>query len=192
MLVRHMNTRIVLAAVVAGIALFVWESVAHMATPLGTAGFRELPNEAAVAQGLKTAIGGGGLFYFPAPKPGQPMTPPAGMPTGLLLFHGNGRGMITAQQLGFQLAIDILSMLLAGMILARMPGLGFGRKLLVALTIAVFPTLRSEGPMWIWYGFPKRYVAAQFAMNLIGFALAGGLLIAIADRRAAKAKTAAA
>ena len=50
------TTRIILAGVLGGIAMFIWTSIAHMVLPLGQAGVRELPNEAAVLAALQTNL----------------------------------------------------------------------------------------------------------------------------------------
>jgi hypothetical protein len=60
------TTRIILAGVLGGIAMFIWTSIAHMALPLGHAGIRELPNEQAVLAAMQTGIGDkNGLYFFP-------------------------------------------------------------------------------------------------------------------------------
>ena len=38
--------RILLAGLAGAVAMFIWTSIAHMATPLGTIGFSQIPNEA--------------------------------------------------------------------------------------------------------------------------------------------------
>ena len=48
--------RIFLAALLGGIAMFIWTSIAHMALPLGEAGIREIPNEAAVLSAMQSNI----------------------------------------------------------------------------------------------------------------------------------------
>ena len=45
--------RIVLGGILAGLALFLWESIAHMMLPLGEMGFKVMPNEPAFAAVLK-------------------------------------------------------------------------------------------------------------------------------------------
>ncbi len=49
--------RIFLAGLLGGIAMFIWTSIAHMALPLGEAGIREIPNEAAVLGAMQSNIG---------------------------------------------------------------------------------------------------------------------------------------
>ena len=48
--------RIFLAALLGAIAMFIWTSIAHMALPLGEAGIREIPNEAAVLSAMQSSI----------------------------------------------------------------------------------------------------------------------------------------
>ena len=58
--------RILLAAILGGIAMFIWTSIAHMALPLGEAGINEIPNESAVLSAMQSSIGDKtGLHIFP-------------------------------------------------------------------------------------------------------------------------------
>jgi hypothetical protein len=57
----------VLAAIVGGVVVFVWESIAHVALPLGEMGLSALPNEAPVLESLHASVPKPGLYFFPAP-----------------------------------------------------------------------------------------------------------------------------
>jgi len=58
--------KLVLAAVLAALAIFLWEFVAHMFTPLGEAGIDYLPKVETVSSSLQSAIGGkAGMYMFP-------------------------------------------------------------------------------------------------------------------------------
>ena len=58
--------RIFLAGLLGGIAMFIWTSIAHMALPLGEAGIREIPNEAAVLSAMQSNIAEKpGFIIFP-------------------------------------------------------------------------------------------------------------------------------
>ena len=67
---------------------------------------------------------------------------------------------------------DILSMILAGLVLSQAVSIK-GLRLRVGLVtmLACLPTLRTELPQWNWYGFPAAYTASQFTLHLVGFAL---------------------
>ena len=69
-----MFKKLLLAGVLGGLALFAWESIAHMALPLGEAGIRGFADhEAPMLAAMKEHIKEPGFYYFPAPedKPGQ-------------------------------------------------------------------------------------------------------------------------
>ena len=58
--------RLFLAALLGAVAMFIWTSIAHMALPLGEAGIREIPNEAAVLGAMESSIAKKrGLYVFP-------------------------------------------------------------------------------------------------------------------------------
>ena len=59
--------RIVIAALVGGLAMFIWGAVSHMATPLGEAGFKTMPaaSEPAVIGALGANVPDDGLYMFP-------------------------------------------------------------------------------------------------------------------------------
>jgi len=78
--------RVALAGVLAGLALFLWESVAHMMLPLGEMGFRAVPNDQAFAAFMKEQFRDAGLYIFRAMQ--QP--PPKGTPAGVLVVHPGG------------------------------------------------------------------------------------------------------
>lgn len=56
--------------------MFVWSSIAHMATPLGEIGISQVENDAALIGAMQGAIGDKhGLFFFPSF--GVPLDAPA-------------------------------------------------------------------------------------------------------------------
>ena len=97
-------TRIFLAGLLGGIAMFIWTSLAHMALPLGEAGVREIPNESGVLDSLETNIGKkSGFYYFPGlglgPNPTHEQKSEAMKqmneslarhPSGILVYHPPG------------------------------------------------------------------------------------------------------
>src|SRR3954463_11938069 len=75
---------VTIVGVLAGLAMFVWEAIAHTALPFGEMGFSSLPNEGAVRAALAAQLGGAnGLYIFPAMQMGDTPTPG---PWGLLLY----------------------------------------------------------------------------------------------------------
>ncbi|MBZ5725790.1 MAG: hypothetical protein LAP87_12420 [Acidobacteriia bacterium] len=186
-----MAKRVLLAGLLGGLILFVWEFVAHEALPLGEAGLKALPNEPAARAALKQAAPDTGLYIFPAPDLTPGMTRAQQQqamqvmldkirtgPVGILAIHPDGVPTPFAQQLATQFATDVVAMLLAAALLARAAASrGFGGRLLLVTLLGLLPSLRAGIPYWNWYGFPATYVAAQATVDVVGFFL-GGLVLA--------------
>jgi len=185
-----MTKRILLAGILGGLVLFVWEFVAHMMLPLGEAGMKGLTNETAVIAALKEQVKEDGLYFFPAGGWSSDMTADqkrqamekaqammANGPGGLLLIHPNGMVGMTGGQLGTQCAGDIASMLLAAFVVAQVGAAAFGSRFLIAMLLSLLPAFRSHIPLWNWYAFPGTYTAAQITIDVVGFA-AGGAIVA--------------
>ena len=165
--------RILIAGVLAGLAMFVWEAVAHMLLPFGEMGVSALPHEDAVRQALAAQLGGAdGLFFYPDMRPG---TEPSAGPWGLLLYHPN---------LSFSWSVmvwEALTEIVQGLALAFLIGLAaatdFGRRVAIALMVGVAAAFCTSPSYTIWYGFPANYTVGQMVVAL-GDYLFGGLVIA--------------
>jgi hypothetical protein len=179
-------------ALLAGIALFVWQSISHMAMGLGDAGMREIPNEPAVLAAMRQFMPEPGLYFFPGMGGPRARQEPAAVkewerkymagPSGLLVFHPrNETPAMSPARLLRQFSFGILAGLVAAFLLSR--ALGSLRSLparvgFVAL-LGVLPTCMVGLPYWNWYGFPARYMLASLADQVIGFAVMGLVLAAI-------------
>jgi len=54
------------AGLAGAVIMFIWTSIAHVATPLGQTGFSQIPNEAPVLSAMHDSIGDkAGLYFFP-------------------------------------------------------------------------------------------------------------------------------
>jgi hypothetical protein len=125
-----------LAAVLGGLAFFLWSSVAHLFTGLGETGIQEIPNEPAVVSSIKANLPGSGLYLFPGwglppdathsqkmaamQKPEMQAKMQAG-PTGLLVYRSTGMGGLTARQLITELVTNIVQIFLAVLLLVWLP-----------------------------------------------------------------------
>jgi hypothetical protein len=183
-----------LAAVLGGIAFFLWSFVAHMLTGLGETGIQEIPNEQAVVSSLKTSLPNSGLYMFPGwglpadashsdkmkamQSPAMQAKMQAG-PTGLLVYRANGMGGLTARQLITELVTNIIQVFLAILLLGQTRIVNFvGRWRFI--TIAGFlAAISTNISYWNWYGFPGNYTTAYIATIAVGFAIAGLVAAAI-------------
>jgi hypothetical protein len=183
-----------LAAVLGGIAFFMWSFVAHMLTGLAATGVQDLPNEQAVVSAAKANIPSSGLYMFPGS--GLPasasnsermkaMGSEAGRakikagPTGLLVFNaGPGEG-VTPKRLMTELFTNIVQIFLAVLLLGQTRIVNFvGRWRFI--TIAGFlAAISTNISYWLWYGFPANYTVATIATIAVGFVVAGLVVAAI-------------
>jgi hypothetical protein len=166
-------TRILLAGLLAGLAVFAWESIAHLALPLGDAGIKPLSNEQAVVTSLKDNIKDPGFYFFPAPTPQNANQ--QGF-TGIMVVKPNGTLAMAPGQLLTQAGADVVAMIVAAVLLALTPFAGFGKRVLFVTLMGLLPVLRSELPYWNWYGFPSVYLMAQTVVQVVAFAVGGVVL----------------
>ena len=127
-----MTTRAFLAAILGGIAMFIWSFIAHDLLPLGEMGMREFKNEAAVLDALKTNLGDArGLYHFPGHRAGPnatrqeksdamkgAMEKAASGPSGLLIYHPS-REFTFGKLLGIEFATERLEAILVVFLLTQ-------------------------------------------------------------------------
>jgi pimeloyl-ACP methyl ester carboxylesterase len=165
--------RILIAGVLAGLAMFVWESVAHMVLPFGEMGISTLPNEQAVQQALAAQLGGAeGLYFFPDMRAGD--TPIVG-PWGVLVYHPSWTfsWSVMAWEALVELAMGVALALLIGMSGAA----GFGRRMALAALVGVSAAIAVSPSYTIWFGFPAAYTGGQMIVAFVDY-LVGGAVIA--------------
>jgi hypothetical protein len=190
------TTRIILAGVLGGIAMFIWTSIAHMALPLGHAGIRELPNEPAVLAALQTGLGDeAGLYLFPGLGVGDNPTREqekeamtrypeklASNPSGLLMYHPTGaRPLTMGKWLTIEFATELLEAILAVFLLAQTRIVSFGGRVGFVFVAGILAAIATNVSYWNWYGFPSVYIAAYMSIQIVGF-LCIGLVAALALR----------
>jgi hypothetical protein len=181
-----MNTRIFLAGLFGGIAMFIWSSIAHMALPLGEAGIKEIPNESSVLEAMRSNIGKKpGLYFFPGTGAGpnasrqqkkeamkQVVEKAANGPSGLLIYHPT-RPFAFGRWLGIEFATELIEVLLAVFLLAQTRLTSFGARVGFVTLVGIIAAIATNVPYWNWYGFPRIYTASYMTTQVIGFLCAG-------------------
>ncbi len=178
--------RVVLAGVLGGIVLFLWLTIAHMATPLGYAGIGQLSSEKAVTDTLKANIPDAGFYFFPgmgvpfdAPRAQRQAAMPAYLskyaagPVGILVYRPVGGAMMTAGQLTAELLNNILQGLALAMILALLASHTIASGAYVGFAAGICAATATNVSYWNWYGFPANYTGAAILTELIGYVLMG-------------------
>jgi hypothetical protein len=191
-----MSTRIVLAGIVGGIVMFIWNFVAHDLLPLGEMGVRLIPNEDAVTSVLQTNLGDtSGFYVFPSggltpgatreqkeaamKKAEEQMAAGAG---GVLIYRPK-RIFNFPKRLGIEFATEMIESLLAVFLLAQTRIASFGGKVGFILTAGILAAIATNVPYANWYGFPKTFTLAQMIMMVVSFLLVGIVAALILPKR---------
>jgi hypothetical protein len=191
------TTRIILAGVLGGIAMFIWTSIAHMVLPLRKAGIKELPNEQAIFAALQTSLGEkSGLYLFPGLGVGENPTREqeseamkhmgerlASNPSGLLMYYpASGRPLNIGKLLSIEFATELLEAILAVFLLAQTRIATFGGRVGFIFVAGILAAIATNVSYWNWYGFPCVYTLSYMFTQVIGF-LCVGLVAALVLRK---------
>jgi hypothetical protein len=188
--------RILIAAVIGGIVMFIWGAVAHMALGLGNPGIHPPAHEDAVLATLHEGLGNeAGVYILPWLDP-QSLHDPVAVkaygakastsPYAWVVYLPQGGDMT---HMGRQLTLQWLSDTLGALVLATLmsvAGLGFGRRLGLAGAAAVFAWLATMVPYWNWYRFPASFTLAALVEQLVGWLFAGAAMAWWIGRRERK------
>jgi len=183
--------RIILAAVLGGLVMFFWGAFSHMALGLGSSSIKQIPNEAAVVEQMRSNIVEPGIYFVPGADMSRTMTEVEMSeyaarhkegPTATIVYHPTGTDMISLPRLGNELASNILAALVAAIILA-FAAVGFGRAWMISTLIGVTGWLSISASYWNWYRFPTRFVIDELLDQVVGWLLSGFVLAFIMRRR---------
>lgn len=182
--------RLIVAAVVAGIVMFMWGAISHMYL-LGDAGVTPMPNEAAVESALKANITAPGLYFLPGMEMSHRATAEQQEawaakykegPTALLIYNPTGDEPMSPRQMGVELASNIAAALVVGMILS-LGAVSFSRGVTITTLVGLAGWLSINVSYWNWYRFPTNFVTAELIDQIGGWLLAGFVLGFILRRR---------
>ncbi len=179
-------SKIILAGILGSIAMFIWTALAHMALPLGEAGIRQLPDEAAFISAMSTTLGDHrGLYLFPSPDVQPNATKQEKEeamermkekvtkgPSGILMYHPN-RGFALKKGLTVEYLTELIEAILVVALLAQTRLMTFGGRVIFVTTAGILAAIATNVSYWNWYGFPKRYTVAYMFIEIVGFFLVG-------------------
>jgi hypothetical protein len=182
------TTKIILAAVLGAIAMFLWTFVAHELLPLGEAGVQNTMNDDALLTTLKSTVNDKDGFYF---YPSMGLGPDATHaqrneamksfvakmeknPSGFFIYHPAGsRPMNMGKFLTIEFATELVEALLAVWLLAQTRIVTFGSRLGFVTATGIVAAIATNVSYWNWWGFPGNYTAAYIFIQVVGFFLVG-------------------
>lgn len=182
-----MTPRIILAAILGGIAMFIWTSVAHMLLPLGEAGISEIPNEQSVTSALQSALGDkSGLYFYPGAGLGPNATGEQKKeamkqmeeklktnPTGILIYHPPNSPFSMGKCLSIEFATELLEAILVVFLLAQTSIVSFAGRVGFVFAAGILAAVATNISYWNWYGFPSAYTCAYMTIQIVGFLCIG-------------------
>lgn len=181
-----MAKQIALGGIVGAVVVFLMSSIFHMATHLGEAGVKTLPNEDSVLSMMRSSISDSGLYLFPTS--GAMDKSAAGQaaymekyklgPIGILAYTRSRGDLAFGKLLVNQFLFSLVAALLISWILAiTASATSYGSRVLIVFLAALFGGFVYTLPYWNWYGFPSTYILAEIATWAASW-LVGGLAIA--------------
>jgi hypothetical protein len=186
--------KILLAGVLGGIAMFIWSFIGHDLLELGKSGIREVPNESAFLDAMKSNLSDDGLYHFPglgvAPDATrqqrseamkQAMEKARSGPSGLLMYHPS-RQFVFAKLLTIEFATELVESILVVFLLAQTSIASFGGRVGFVLVAGILSAIATNVSYWNWYGFPTVYIASYMLIEVIGF-LCVGIVAALVLRK---------
>ena len=170
--------RILIAGLVAAVAMFIWSSIAHLATPLGTVGISILPDESVTVGNLASAIGDrGGLFLFPTNMGTSPSAATA--PGGFLVYNPRSPTAMSPKNLIVEFLTELAEGLIAAWLLAQTALVGYVRRAGFVSAVGLAGAITTNIPYWNWYGFPFDYTLGYAFVEFVGYVAAGLAIAAI-------------
>ena len=186
--------KMLIAALVGGLLLFVWGFVSHALLPLGHMGYSVLPPaaEQGVITGLKGHLTEPGFYMFPGidnwPNPSEAdettwAAKAKSGPSGILVATPVGTGMDDfPMTLGKEFATNLILGLVMAVVLMHVPkSMGYGRRVGVGALLGAYGAIDIEGSYNTFYGFPSSYFTAQVIIAVVGALLAALAVAKIAD-----------
>jgi hypothetical protein len=172
--------RILLAGLLGGIAMYVWSTIAHVATPLGTVGISTLPDEQVTMNAVAASMGDQhGFYLFPDMRPGHPAAgnPVKEGPFGLLVYRPRASYSLVPANLIIEFVTELAEAMIAAMLLSWVALTGYAARVGFVTLVGVAGAITTNVPYWNWYGFPTDYTLVYAFVEIVAY-LAGALVIA--------------
>ncbi len=179
-----MTIRVLLGALLGGIAMFVGGFITHILLPIADNEIKAIPNEFAAIATIKTVIPAG-VYVYPGME-GVNQKDQAAMqayqertkdlPHGLVVLS-NSPGDTSPKKLAIQFLGDLLAASVAAVLLAMASLRWYIARLFFVTLLGLFAGFLIDVPFWNWYGFTSSY-ALYDTLDHMMRSFSGALLLA--------------
>lgn len=182
-------TRILVAGVLGGVAMFIWGAVSHMALPLGGMGVSSLPDSVVPAM-ADAKMDERRIYFFPGLSDNASEAEQkawseryAAGPRGVVVYDPQaGVRAMSGSMFGAELLSSILACVILACVLSRLECCGRD-KVVLATLLGVFAWLSVHVSYWSWYRFPDSYTFAALLEQGIGALVAGAVITLALGRK---------
>jgi len=170
-----MKGRIVVAGLLAGLVVFVWGAISHMALVIGHLGVGPLPAQETVLEVLGETVKEQRIYIFPwYEDEAQLKQAYATQPHGILALTPPEGPFSFPKVLTMEALSNVVGGLFAAFLFAAAaPALaGWGKWIAFGAVLGGFASMAIDFSYWNWYGFPSEYFAAALVDSVVGWSLA--------------------
>lgn len=180
--------RIVFAALIGGVVLFLYGMISWMGLPFHTAALHTLPGDPAQVDAWLRAVPAAGVYHypgFPHNPDGSPVTDAQmnecmermrrGPVVSLMVVHPKGVDPMAGSTFALSFAQNCAAALVAAILLSiASPALRrYWQRALFVWGLGVFAMFNSYLPAALWWGYSADFVAADLLDALLAPLLAG-------------------
>lgn len=190
-----MAGRVILAALVGGIAMFGVAFVEHSMFHLVDRQLLRPEEPSTAAESIKRHFPNEGAYFYP-PMPAAPSQQTeqdrAALneaykkgPAGVFVIAPTGQDAMGPMQLGGELATNVFAALLAAAIVAMLrPDAGFAGRWAAVFLMGLITWVSVNASYFLWYRFPLLWVRDELFCALMEWAAAGIVIAAIVRPKA--------
>ncbi len=169
--------RNVIAAVVAGSLMMLWQTLSHTVLELHAVQEKYTPKNAAILKMLTDSLGAEGQYFLPGMPPGTSMDNmeklmdvAKGKPWAVINYHSSLNTEMTGNILR-GLGANIIIAFVLVWLLGKMSSMSFGSVLMASLAVGFISFSVFPYPMYFWYKTPG--IRSELIDALAAFGLAG-------------------
>jgi hypothetical protein len=183
--------RLIIAAILGGIVMFMWGALSHMVLGLGQSDMKTVPDEAAVISTLKSKLTEPGFYFLPGVDMNRTpseeemaafTTKHKEGPNAVLIYQPAGEDIMTPRHFGTELGSNIVAAFVVGLILT-FAAVGFSRGVIISTFIGLTAWLSINVSYWNWYRFPTGFITGELIDQVAGWFLTGIVLAFILRKR---------